>query len=238
MMRTTLAGTLGLLLALSSTAALAWGTAGNGTIRTESRKIAAFSEIDASGGVALVIRKGEPSLIIAGDENLLKLIRTEVKGQTLVIAQTESNLRPTRQIEITLTTPNLKAVDASGGVHITLESGADPSLKLDFSGGVEFNASALEVTMLDVHSSGGVQLKLAGKAKEVRYDLSGGVGVDARNLDTAKVSIDASGGCELKVRATESISGEASGGVSVRVAGNPPRSRMRTSGGADVEYER
>ena len=47
----------------------------------------------------------------------------------------------------------------------------------------------------------------------------------------------AHGGADVEVFATASVEGEASGGSNVRVVGDPDRSRIDTSGGADVDYD-
>ena len=44
-----------------------------------------------------------------------------------------------------------------------------------------------------------------------------------------------SGGCDLEVTVKESVIGDVSGGVGLKVRGNPPKSRVHTGGGASVD---
>jgi hypothetical protein len=87
---------------------------------------------------------------------------------------------------------------------------------------------------MSVEASGGVKAMVTGKVKTVKLDLSGGVEFDASKLDAATAVVDASGGCTVKVRASESLTASASGGVDLRIGGNPPKRSVHTSGGADV----
>jgi hypothetical protein len=205
--------------------------------RSEARPIPAFHAIDVSGGVHLIIKAGgAPALTIAGEEKVISRYRTEVKDGTLVIAPTERNLRHSSEVTVTVSSDKLDSLEASGGVEVTIEGGVASTLGLDLSGGVEVTAKTLSLESLAVSASGGVNLHFEGATKRASYDLSGGVDLHAAKLSAGQVKVEASGGCNLNLRATEAIEGEASGGVEVRVSGNPPKRHLDTSGGADVEF--
>lgn len=214
------------------------GVHGSGVIRSESRKIQDFEQIDVSGGLAVTVRTGPTSLTIEGDDNLVALYRTEVKDGRLVIAPKDNvSLNPTREIKVTVTTPRLSRVEASGGVDVLIEATTEKNFELDLSGGVELKAAALELESLKLEASGGVTLDVGGRAHNAVIDLSGGVHVRGKGLEVANAKLDASGGCEVEMKVTEAIVGSASGGVDVTVYGNPPKSRLHTSGGADVSFK-
>ncbi len=224
---------LGILVATSACA----GTRGSGIKLSESRKIAEFNEIDVSGGVTLEVKKGPPSLTIEGDDNVVPLWRTEVKNGRLIIERNSKEWLSTKNsITVRVTTPSLKRLEASGGVDVSLENVAEAKFALELSGGVELSAPQLAVDSLSVDASGGATLVISGTAREAKLDLSGGVDVKAKELQVAQLAIDASGGCEVEVTAKESVTGEASGGVDLAIHGNPPKSRVHTSGGADIRY--
>ncbi len=212
------------------------GTRGDGVIRTETRKLEAFHEVSVGGGVKLKVKKGEPQVALTGDQNLLPLLTTTVSNGRLKIEHKEWNVRPSRELEVVVTVPSLDGLEASGGVEATLEATAVDATKLtlELSGGVELDAANLSIATLTVDASGGVKARLSGKAKTLKLDLSGGVEFDASKLDAATAVVDASGGCTVKVRATESLTASASGGVDLRVGGNPAKRNVHTSGGADV----
>lgn len=224
------------LVALTSTTASA-GIRGSGIKFTETRKIADFSEIEVSDGVNLEVKQGPTSLTIEGDDNIVPLYSTEVVGGLLRIhRKTKERVSTDRELVVRVTTPSLKHLAASGGVHASLVDVVGKTFAAELSGGVELNAPRLAVDSLDLVASGGVNVAMSGRAHEAKFNLSGGVEVKAKGLEVAQASVDASGGCQVDVTVKESVTGEVSGGVGLTVHGNPPKSRVRTGGGADVEY--
>lgn len=210
---------------------------GSGVRLSEARPLAEFSEIEVSGGVELEVKKGPASLTIEGDDNIVPLYTTEVvSGRLSIYRKAPGSISPSRRLKVNVTVPSLRRLEASGGVEARLDGVAEPHFTAALSGGVELDARSLELDVLELEASGGVTLKLAGHARAARFDLSGGVGLDGRELEAGQVELEASGGCQLELTAKEAITGETSGGVQLRVFGNPPRSRVHTSGGADVDY--
>ncbi|MDP1821864.1 MAG: head GIN domain-containing protein [Archangium sp.] len=227
---------LGLLAVVLSTTAVA-GVRGSGIKFTETRKIADFSEIEVSDGVNLEVKAGPTSLTIEGDDNIVPLYGTEVVGGTLrVHRKTKERVSTDRELIVRVTTPSLKHLSASGGVHASLVDVVGKTFVAELSGGVELNAPRLAVDSLALDASGGVNVVMSGRAQAAKFNLSGGVEVKAKGLEVAAASVDASGGCQVDVTVKDSVTGEISGGVGLTVHGNPPKSRVRTGGGADVEY--
>lgn len=212
-------------------------TTGSGTKLTETRKIAAFTEIDVSDGLTLEVKKGPTSLTIEGDDNLVPLYVTEVVDGRLRIHRKKGDwVRPVLKLIVRVTTPSLERLDASGGVNARLENVAARKFGATLSGGVELDAKDLELDVFDLNASGGVTARLGGHAKIAKLDLSGGVGLKAKQLEIAQASVDASGGCDVELTAKDSISGEASGGVGLKVYGKPAKAQVQTSGGSGVQY--
>lgn len=203
---------------------------------TESRPTTAFHAIHVRNGVELTVRHGDgPSLSITGERDELPGWRTDVADGVLSI-EPRSGRRGSHGVSVTVTTPSLDALEASGGVRVTLGPGLGRRLAVEASGGADLAAKALELDVLELAASGGASLELAGSAAEVRAELSGGVDLDARRLVADRVKLEASGGCKLRVHARESVTGRASGGVGVEIHGRPREALVSTSGGSKVEY--
>lgn len=202
------------------------------------RAVTAFQAIEVGGGAELTVRKGaQPTLVLSGEEAELNRYRTEVRDGVLRIQPTESGWGHHRPVKIVATLPSLQRLRASGGVEVVLEAGVPArDLTVDLSGGVHFQAAALDLDTLKLSASGGVEAVLGGKAGKAALDASGGVELDASALELSQLDLDASGGCNLKVRATESVVARASGGVGVTVSGHPARRKVKTSGGAGVSF--
>lgn len=210
----------------------------SGVTVNQTRSVEAFTEISVSHDVQLEVKKGPLAVTMEGDEALLPLYSTEVSGGRLTIRRKENTWRSGGgRIIARVSVPSLKRLDLSGGVRARVDGAvAEPQFSLEASGGVELEATHLSVQSLVVDASGGTELALSGTAQEVSFEFSGGTDIDARQLVAQAVKLDGSGGGELAVTAQESVVGEASGGSAVQVFGNPPKSRVHTSGGASVRY--
>jgi hypothetical protein len=97
-----------------------WGVRGSGRVKEETRQIENFTNIDASGAFSIKIKVGpEPSLKILAEDNLLKMIRTTVKGNTLIV-DSKKSISPRKEIRIYVTTPDLQAIECSGANSMML----------------------------------------------------------------------------------------------------------------------
>lgn len=211
---------------------------GRGEVRSESGAVSSFDAIEASGGLEVVVRPGtSPSVQVSADAELLPFIRAEVVNSTLILERKERGfLHSTRGVVITVVTPPVKRIEASGGIALDAQSALARDARLALHGGVEAKVTGLDAERLQLDASGGADVRLTGRAQRLELGASGGVDLSSTALTANHVTLDASGGCTLELTATESVQGEASGGVSLVVRGDPPKSRVYTSGGSSVQY--
>ncbi|NJD22821.1 MAG: DUF2807 domain-containing protein [Melioribacter sp.] len=187
-----------------------WGVRGNGRVKDQSRTIMEFDKIDAGGAFTLKVKVGPaPSLRISAEENLINYIRTNVKGNTLVI-DTKKNISPRKEIYIEITTPFLRAVDASGANNITVYG---------------INGSDFEV---DVSGAGSVNL--SGEVDRFRADLSGAGSINAKDLKAKDVRVSVSGAASADVYAKDYLDASVSGVGSISYYGDPAKTRTDVSG--------
>ena len=187
-----------------------WGVRGNGHIKEETRSVSDFTKIEAGGAFTLKINVGpSTSLTISAEENLLKYIRTTVRGNTLKI-DTKKNLSPRKEIYIEITTPSLNYIEASGANNISVY-GIDNS---------EFVADL----------SGAGSIYLTGVTDRFRADLSGAGSITAKELKAKDVRISVSGAASADVYATEYLEASVSGVGSISYYGNPVKTKTDVSG--------
>ena len=60
---------------------------GSGKQVSETRSVGDFSEIETGGSIKLIIKQGPKAVRVVADDNILKLIKTDVDGNTLDIDQ-------------------------------------------------------------------------------------------------------------------------------------------------------
>jgi hypothetical protein len=192
------------------------GTVGDGQVKSETRDTAAFSRIDVSGGISLVARIGpaEP-IVVSAQEDLLKMIATDVENGTLRIHGTRAYYS-SEPIEVTVVTPTLDSIAMSGGSHGQIDGLSAETIVFDVNGGSVLTAS--------------------GDAGSVALDASGGSRADLGELATKTVVLDLSGGSQSTVRASGRVDGSASGGSRATVIGGALL-HVDTSGGAAVVQE-
>ena len=208
--------------AISALALGGWhGERGNGTLKEEERQVEEFKGVDVGGGLHVDITVGrERRVTVTADENLLPLIKTRVRGGILQLER-ETDIRPTRPIKLTVVTPTLERISASGGVVLNAQAAATKRFTLEASGGARIDLRGLDAEELELDLSGGVEAKIAGKARSARLEVSGGVDLDAQALEMETAKIQASGGVTAKLAVSKAITGDASGGVKVRIKGRP-----------------
>jgi hypothetical protein len=187
-----------------------WGIRGSGRMKNESRQVENFTGIDASGAFTIKVKVGEStSLKISAEDNLLKLIRTQVKGNTLVI-DTRKNISPRKEIRVYITTPNLESIECSGANSIVAEG--------------------INTEAFDVDLSGAGNIDLYGTANKFRAEISGAGSIDAKKLKANNVVISVSGAASADVYANEYLDASVSGVGSIDYYGDPKKTNTNVSG--------
>jgi len=124
------------------------------------------------------------------------------------------------------------ATDVSGDTLVIKLTGST-----NISGSARRVVTVVTDRLVGISASGGANVSASGATDAYQADVSGGADLELRKLEAASVVLDASGGATLNVYASESATGEASGGANVSVFGNPPVVAVDVSGGADLDIE-
>ncbi len=229
------------LLLVASWAASGCGAnlvVGSGRIVEESRTIGAFSKVEVSDGLRLIVETGPAApLVIEGDDNLLPLIVTEVRGDTLVVeVPPGTSLQTSHGIRARATSEGLIAANMSGGSLLRAAELRGDDLTVDASGG-----SVVELTdvvagrSLKISSSGGSTLSVAGVAPEMELNGSGGTVFRAEALAVGGLKVNLSGGSVAKVKVDGRVDGALSGGSILTVLGDTTIGAVEQTGGSKVE---
>ena len=180
---------------LAKLAALALAVDGSGTIKEESRYVGDFSSVSVEQGISANISVGSKrSVAVSADDNLLPLVRTEVKDGRLKIGITDRNVKTSNPIRVNVTTPELTYVAASSGSSVTVEGTTGSTFQADGSGGAVLTVNKANAEEMKVAASGGGRVKVSGTAKDLKLYVSGGSSVKATDVPATSVSITGSGG--------------------------------------------
>ena len=253
---------IGLLaLSLSTASSAANSVRGSGNSKREARRVDSFDAVAVHAGIHVNISAGDQSVEVKADDNVLPLVRTEVVDGVLEIgfvkkSWTDSFRMIDGSVEVTVHTPRLRGVNASGGAeakvdatteanvrlqssggsHVSVDRAAARTLRIDASGGATVDAGGIDADDLRAHDSGGAVLSLTGRAQRAELEFSGGTTVKARSLAVQDLDVSGSGGGEARLRSADSIRGRLSGGSTLHVGGSP-KAKVNTSGGSEVVYE-
>lgn len=164
---------------------------GSGVAASESRAVASFDSIDATGVGKLKLRIGDTDGVkVMADDNIIPLIKTEVKNGVLTLSTKGATLSKT-DIIFDVTARRIKRLENSGTVSI------------DASG---FNGGALSV-----ETSGVGTIKLNGRVDSFDANLSGVGSLEADALAADSVNTNLSGVGSAHVRAEKSLRANVSG---------------------------
>lgn len=191
--------------------------AGNGVAKKERRDVGAFAAIDLTGHAAVVVEAGAPAIAVevSGDENVVPMVTTTVKGDVLTIGWKDGvGARTKLPLRVDVKVPALRAAKVSGAGSTTVRGLT----------GAAFDASV----------SGAGSLLVAGAVDALTATVSGAGHVDAEKLAAKDVHASVSGAGGVVVAPTEKLKADVSGVGSVRYVGAPPTIEKNVTGVGSV----
>jgi hypothetical protein len=190
---------------------------GDGQPASETRPIGAVAAIAADGAFAITVQIGpSPGLTIATDKNLLPLVKTDVSNGRLDI-YTDKSYSVDGRIKVTVTSPNVTDISASGSNQVDGEG---------LSGGP-----------LSISLNGSNNAVLTGNVSALTAHMSGANHLSARQLAADSANITISGSGHAAVDARQQIVAEISGAGSISVYGNPKARSTQVNGAGKITFE-
>lgn len=186
------------------------GIAGSGNRKTEKRELKSFNAIDTTGAYEInVTCQKAVSVEIEADDNILPLIKTEVRDGVLYVSNDERfNVSKSPMLRITL--PELGSVSSHGAGEVKIADANSSDLKIQSTGAADVNA--------------------AGKAKSVTISSTGAGNIDTSKLTSERAKVEATGAANVDVFASEQLDVTVSGVGSVSYSGNPKVVNKSVSG--------
>jgi hypothetical protein len=168
---------------------------GDGIAARDQRMVGTVNGLDVNGSIVVDVRVGPAtSLVVEADSNLLPLIRTDVRGDTLNI-YTDRSYRSRNPVHVIYTVPRLSDLRQNGSGRVAVEglNGAPLTLRRNGSGAVALSG---QVASLDIESNGSGSLD-AGRLQSAsaRLSLTGSGRLDVGPVrgDYAIVNLNGSG---------------------------------------------
>jgi hypothetical protein len=182
--------------------------------------VPAFERVDVGGEYDVVIRVGTTrSVVIEGDDNLLPLIRTEVRQGTLHI-ESEEDLRPRDEIRIVIGIETLRGIHSGGSSDVAVRDVRSQSFDASVSGSSQLSANG-EFGELSASISGSGEIRMEGSAGVIDGEVSGSGELDLLEVRARSARVDVSGSGGATVNVSERLEASVSGSGDVRYAGRP-----------------
>jgi hypothetical protein len=207
---------------------------GNGNVVKEVRKVSAFNGVEASSGInVFLFQSDEEKVVVEADENLMPLIRTEVRGNTLK-CYIDGSIRRSKKLNVYVSFKELNKISASSGADLYSETVIRATdLSINASSGADIKLK-VDAETIRCQSSSGSDIKLVGICNEFDGSASSGADIKADELTAKIAKANASSAGEIRIRVLEKISASASSGGDVTYYGNPKHVDIRESSGGDV----
>ncbi|WP_052375129.1 head GIN domain-containing protein [Chondromyces apiculatus] len=240
-------------------------TQGSGIPAVQARSIGgvhtpAFRAITLEGSIdAHVTIDPRISVVVRCDDNLVPLIRTDLRGEELVIDVDDRVLGispkvPCRvdvttpdmarlrvhgsaEARVTGASPHLAEVALSGSGNVDIASLQSDALTLDLSGSGEIRVARLDAQRVDLSTSGSGDITLGGRTAHLRVATSGSGDIEAIALSAESAEITVSGSASVRLTAHRSARARISGSGDIHVAGSPPERHGSSSGSGDITFD-
>lgn len=197
---------------------------GSGRLEREAREVGDFDAISLSGIGTLIVEQGaETELHIESDDNLLRYLESDVRGNTLYLGVEEgTNVLPSQGIRYEVTVTTLEQISLSGFSNVEIDDLETDRFILEVSGGGDVEVDELIAETLEVTISGVGSVDVEdGAVTDQEITISGGGDYGARDLASAEAKINISGLGKATVRVSETLDVSISGGGSVNYFGDP-----------------
>lgn len=201
----------------------------------EDRTVPAFSSVHISAGMHATVTVGPQKPVhLEATAEVLALVETVVEDGALEVRfKRHSDWHGDHRVNLTIQTPQLHAVGASGGSIVDAAFTKADRSSIQASGGSEIRVRGVDAPQLSAQASGGSVLEIAGSADRLELQLSGGSQLHGRDFSARDAEVQGSGGSQAELKVSGNLKGGLSGGSQLHVTGGAS-SRVATSGGSGV----
>lgn len=214
------------------------GERGNGHVVNEARNVTeTFTEVKVSEGLDVYVTQGNSTAInVEADENIIDLIRTDIKNGTLRI-HTEKPIGRAKAKRVHLTMPRVTRLAASSGADLeSTDVISAERLVLDSSSGADIHVT-VNAGEIECSTSSGSDIRVSGTAEMLIADASSGSDINASDLEVKNCIAEASSGADITVNASQEINARASSGGDIKYSGNPVVVKKNSSSSGHVKKD-
>ena len=213
-MRRTILAAICVIAAMFTGCSMGRGVKGSGNRKSEKRDVPAFKAVDTTGAYEIEVTCQKPASVqIEADDNILPLIKTDVRDGVLYVSNQE-RYNSGRAVALRISIPELSGVSSHGAGDITVTDANSDELKIE--------------------STGAASVKAAGKVRSVAISSTGAGDIDTSRLRATKASVTVAGAASVNVYASDQLDVSVSGVGSVNYSGDPKTVNKNVTGFGSV----
>ena len=201
---------------------------GSGSVTRQARQVERFT------GIALELRMGNTEgITIETDDNLQRLIETEVDDGVLRIRPTKRNMNlRARTMKIVVNARQIERLSLGGSGTIDAEALRAQTLRVNLGGSGKIRVASIDAEKVSVSVGGSGDFRAnGGKARDVSVSIGGSGNVDLGKVAADSASISVAGSGDVTVWARRELSMSIAGSGDVKYYGDPQlRSSVAGSG--------
>jgi len=174
---------------------------GSGKRELQKREVGPFTSIATEGAFNIeIVCQKDLSLEVEGDDNILPLVSSEVRGNVLRLSNTKS-YSVDEPVTFRISIPNLEAITADGAGKIQI--------------------TGVNNDKIQISSNGAPTITVAGTTKMVGVDSNGAAKIDTHSLRSAHAIVDSKGASKVDLGVCEKLDVNVSGVSQVTYRGDP-----------------
>ncbi len=208
---------------------------GSHDIKTETRTIGSFDEIEVRDAIDLYITQGDvPSIEIEADDNIIEYIKTEVHNGVLEIGTPNIRIKNADKMNVHITVTDLSRLYAAGASDVYIKDVLKvPSLKMEMRGASDFEGE-IEVGKFEGHFSGASDADIEGKAGESKIKLSGSSDFMGKRFVMESCTLKASGSSDAELKVEKILDVRASGSSDIYYNKSVEKLDVDASGSCEI----
>lgn len=174
---------------------------GSGKRVMQKREISPFTSISTEGAFEIEVTcQKDPGLEVEGDDNVLELVTSEVRGNVLRLKSSKS-YSTDEPVRFKISVPNLEGLTVSGAGRIDIKDMKNEKFEID--------------------SNGAPNIIVSGSTKTVDIDSNGAGKIDTHNLRASRAVVDSKGVSRIDLDVSEQLDIKVSGPSTVTYRGDP-----------------
>jgi hypothetical protein len=202
----------------------------------ETREVSGFNRVVLSGVGHVNLTQGDAELLtVRAPRNVMRRIRTEVRGDTLYLEVKTGlfTIVQDRTIEYDVTVKEIEGLRISGSGSVESDSIQTGMLEISVSGSGDLAIDDLDAERLELSISGSGNFRSAGRADIQLITISGSGEYRAGDLQSQQTTLKISGSGNATVWVEERLDITISGSGDLAYYGNP-RVSQRVSGSGSI----